>query len=424
MSDGGRQSAGKIGIAILAGSVLGYVLTVAVGRLLTPAEYATFMTFWGLIFGLGSALSPLEQELARLSAVADVDGRKPGMDTLRSLGVATVVVVLFGLVLLIPSVNQQLFGDHYALGIIVLIGGIAFAAQFAMRGLLIGQNEISAYSWLLIVEAAVRPVAIGVLVVVSLIGMVPFAVAVALGSFAWLVFAPRTGSRIDRATAGDSWGPAAKRVLFLLLGSALTASVITGYPAMIKLLAPGGDEDKLGSFFAALALSRIPLLLFASVQALAVPYVVRLSASGGMARLRRMLVLGSFGAVVVGAVAAAISLPVGPWLVQLLYTSKYAVSGWEVAGLMWSAVLLAAVQLLVAVLVAEKRVTAVVVTWAATAVLTGLVLAFWPGEQVLRATLGLAIGSVAGLIVGLALVMRAAKPVADQKTPVGQGTSE
>jgi O-antigen/teichoic acid export membrane protein len=421
-TNGVGRSAGKIGIAILVGSVLGYVLTVVVARILSPAEYAVFMTFWGLLFGLGSALSPLEQELARLSTHAKIAGRKPGTDVVRSLGVATVVVVLVGAVLLIPGVNSQLFADHYTLGVIVLVGGIAFAVQFAIRGLLIGQDEISAYSWLLVIEAGVRPLAVGVLVVLALSGMIPFAIAVALGSFAWLAFAHRVPSQIDRATPSESWGEVAKRVLVLLLGAALTASVITGYPAMVRILAPGGDETQLGVFFATLAVSRIPLLLFASIQALAVPVVVRLSSSGdGLAKLRRVLVLGSFGALVLAAAAAAISLPIGPWLVKLLYGPKYIAPAWVVAGLMWSAVILAAVQLLVAVLVANKRVGGVLLTWAITTVIAGLVLAFWPGDQVLRATLAIVVGPTVGLGVVLALVLRAPRPVASQESalPVG-----
>jgi O-antigen/teichoic acid export membrane protein len=416
------RSAGKIGIAILVGSVLGYVLTVVVARVLTPAEYTVFMTFWGLLFGLGSALSPLEQELARLSAVAKVAGRKPGADVVRSLAVATVVVLAVGAILLMPGVSSQLFGDHYALGIIVLVGGVAFAVQFAVRGLLIGQDEISPYSWLLVVEAGVRPLAVGVLVAIAFTGMIPFALAVVLGSFAWLVFVHRVPSQIDRTTPSESWGEVTKRVLVLLLGAALTASMITGYPAMIQILAPGGDKDKLGGFLAALAVSRIPLLLFASIQALAVPTVVRLSVSpDGLARLRRLLVLGSLGALVLAAAAAAISFLIGPWVVGLLYGWDYVVAAWVVAGLMWSAVILAAMQLLVAVLVANKRVGGVLLTWAITMVLAGLVLLFGPGDPVQRATLAVVIGPTVGLGVVLALVLRAPRPVASQESalPVG-----
>jgi O-antigen/teichoic acid export membrane protein len=383
---------GKIGVAMLAGSLLGYALTVLVGRVLAPGEYATFMTFWGLLFGLGSAVSPVEQEVARLSAEAHVAGRRTGMDVVRALATAGVVVAVVGVV-----------DGNYALGVIVLVAGVAFAAQFAVRGLLIGRDETTSYAWLLTVEAAIRMVAIGVILAVGLGRMVPFAIAVGLGSFVWLPFARRAGAQVDRHVRG---APVGRRVSTLLLSSALTASVITGFPAMVALLAPGGDNTKLGAFYAALAVARIPLLLFAAVQALAVPMVVRLSVTEeGRHRLRRLLSLGGIGGVALAAVAAAVAVPVGPWVVRLLYGSKYVVAGWAVAGLMWSAVLLAMIQLLAAVMVARKRVGHVLVTWAVVAVLTALTLALLPGDPLVRATIGLGVGPFAGFVVAYLLML-------------------
>jgi O-antigen/teichoic acid export membrane protein len=401
------KSAGKVGVAILVGSALGYAVTVTVGRLLSPGEFTVFITFWGIAFGLGSALSPIEQEVGRLSALAALGKGKAGMDTVRSFAVGAAAAAVAGLVLLIPGVNERLFTGHYGLGPVILVAGIAFAAQFAVRGLLVGRHQVTPYSWLIVVEAAIRPLLIGLLVVFGLVGMVPLAVAVGVGSFAWLVFLGRASGMIDRGLPGEPWGPVIRRVLVLMLGAALTASVITGYPAMVRLLAPGGDEGRLGALFAALTIARVPLLMFAAVQALAVPVVVRLSSSvDGLRTLRRMLALGTVGALVLAAVGALAGLLVGPWLVRLLYGADYQVDGAAVAGLVWSSVLLATVQLLAAVLVARKQANLVLAVWAVVAVAGALVLALWPGETVLRATLGLVIGPTAGLVIAVSLVLR------------------
>ncbi|MET0134875.1 MAG: hypothetical protein ABW215_14935 [Kibdelosporangium sp.] len=401
------RSAGKVGIAILVGSVLGYVVTLGVGRLLSPAEFTTFITFWGIIFGLGSALSPLEQEVGRLSAVAALDGRKPGVDVLRSTVAGGAVVALIGLVLLIPPLNSRMFGEHYWLGPVVLAGAIGFAVQFTVRGLLVGQRQTGRYAWLIMIEAAVRPLLIGVLVVVGLAQMLPLAVAVAVGSFAWLAFAVRAKGMVDRSAPGESWQSVTNRMLVLMLGAGLTASVITGYPAVVRLLAPADDEARIGALFAALTIARVPLLMFAAVQALAVPMVVRLSSSSaGLRKLRRTIALGTVGALVLAAVGALVGLLVGPWLVTLLYTAEYQVDGYAVAGLVWSSVLLATVQLLAAVLVARKQGSLVLATWAVVAVVSAVVLLFWPGDTVLRATLGLVFGPTAGLVLAVSFVLR------------------
>lgn len=401
------RSAGKVGIAILVGSVLGYAVTVGVGRLLSPAEYATFITFWGVIFGLGSALSPLEQEVGRLSAVAALKEAKPGLDVVRSAVVGGAVVAAVGLVLLIPGLNERMFAGHYELALVILAGAMGFAVQFAVRGLLVGQHEVGRYSGLIIVEAGIRPLLIGVLAIVGLAQMVPLAIAVGVGSFAWLVFAAKAAGMVDRTQPGEPWGPVVRRMLVLMLGAGLTASVITGYPALVKLLAPTGDEAKIGALFAALTIARVPLLMFAAVQALAVPMVVRLSSSAdGLRKLRKTVSLGTVGALVLAAVGALIGLLIGPWLVRLLYGAKYIVDGWPVAGLVWSSVLLAAVQLLAAVLVARKQGTIVLAVWAVVALVSAVVLLTWPGDTVTRATMGLVIGPTAGLVVAVSFVLR------------------
>ncbi|GAB3504245.1 hypothetical protein [Amycolatopsis cihanbeyliensis] len=404
-TEGTRRSVGKVGVALIIGSLLGYALTVAVGRLLTPAEFAVFITFWGIVFGLGSALSPLEQEVSRLSAVAARDGGRAGRDALRSLAVGAAVVVLAALVLLIPAVNERVFEEHYGLAVVVLVAAVAFAVQFAVRGLLMGQEQVTPYSWLLIVEAGVRPLLVAAIALAGLTGMIPLALAVGAGSFAWVVFARRARGLVDGARPGEPWGPVSRRVLTLMLSAALTASVITGYPAMARLLAPEGDEDRMGALFAALTVARIPLLMFAAVQALAVPAVVKLSGSEeGVRRLRRLLALGTVGALALAAVGALVGLLVGPWLVSLFYGQDYQVDGPAVAGLVWSSVLLAMIQLLSAVLVARTQANRMLVTWAVIAVSSALVLSFWPGDTVLRAVLGLVIGPTVGLVVALVFV--------------------
>ncbi|WP_216213454.1 lipopolysaccharide biosynthesis protein [Amycolatopsis aidingensis] len=404
-TEGAGRSVGKVGVAITVGSLLGYALTVAVGRLLTPAEFAVFITFWGIVFGLGSALAPLEQEVSRLSAVAAKEGGKAGRDVGRSLVVGGGTVGAAALVLLIPAVNERAFEEHYWLVALVFGAGIAFAVQFTVRGLLMGQDQVTPYSWLLIVEAAVRPLLVGLIALAGVTGMIPLGIAVAAGSFAWLAFARRARGLVDPDRSGESWALVSRRVLTLMLSAALTASVITGYPALARLIAPEGDEGRLGSLFAALTIARVPLLMFAAVQALAVPAVVKLSGSEqGVHRLRRLLALGTVGALALAAVGALAGLLIGPWLVRLLYGQDYQVDGPAVAGLVWSSVLLAMIQLLSAVLVARTQANRVLVTWAVIAVSSALVLSFWPGDTVLRAVLGLVIGPTVGLVVALIFV--------------------
>ena len=405
--DTGR-SAGKVGISLLIAIALGYVLTVLAPRLLGPVNAVTFLSFWGILMGLGSALSPLEQELSRQSAVAALDGGKAGKPALRALAVGMVVVAVVAvLTMVVPVLNERLYGGQVELGAIVLCGAIAFACQFAARGLLVGQQKIRLYSWLVIAEAALRVLALGLIVLASLTGLVSLAIAAAVGSFAWLLFLRPVSGLLDRHQDGEGWRPVVSRILLLMAGAGLTASVITGYPALVNLLAPGGDKAAIGALFTALTVSRVPLLLLSPLQALAVPTVVRLSGTAeGMHRLRRMLAIGGLGTLVVGVVGALVGLLIGPWLVSLLYGSDFVAQGWWVAGMVWGAVLLTAMQLMTAVLVARTQANKVLVTWAVVAAVTSLVLLLLPGDTVLKAVVGLAAGPTAGLAVVLMFVLR------------------
>jgi O-antigen/teichoic acid export membrane protein len=422
--DTGR-SAGKIGISILAAIGLGYVLMVVVGRLLSPTDYAVFIAFWGVLQGLGSALSPLEQELARQSAVAALDGGRAGKPALRAIAVGAAAALVVGLLIMIPPVNERLFHGHFVLAVLVLIGGVSFACQFGTRGLLIGQHQVKQFSWLVIAEAAARALILGALILASLTQLVPLALAV--GSFAWLLFLRPVSKLVDPHAEGESWRPIGGRILLLMAGAALTASVITGYPAMVQLLAPRGDAARIGALFAALQIARVPLLLLSPLQSLAVPTVVRLSGSDdGRHKLRKLLATGALGALVLAAIGAVIGMLIGPWAVRLLFGASYQVDGWSVAGLVWSAVLLTAMQLLAAVLVARTQANKVLATWAVVAVSTALVLLFFPGDAVLRAVVGLAAGPTLGLVVVMVFVLRRAPGTGtgnatDDRPPSGFG---
>jgi O-antigen/teichoic acid export membrane protein len=401
------RETGRIGVSVVVSIGLGYLLTVACGRLLSPADYAIFLAFWGVLMGLGSALSPLEQELSRQAAVAALAGGRAGRPALRAIAVGVAVSVVVSLAIMIPPVSERLFHGHTALAVLVLAGGVAFACQFGVRGLLIGHNEVKRYSWLVVAEAAARALVLGAVVMAAVAGLPALALAVAAGSFAWLFFARHTSKLVDPHLDGESWSPIGRRVLLLMAAAALSASVITGYPALVKLLIPGGDGNAVGALFAAVIVARAPLTLLQPIQAVAVPFVVRLSSTeDGKRGLRKVLALGTLGALALAAAGALVGLGVGPWVVRLIFGGAYQVPGWAMAGLLWSSVLMIPLQLLTSVLVARTQADKVLVTWAVVAISTTAALVLVPGDAVPRAVLGLVAGPTLGLAAVLAFVLR------------------
>ncbi|MBB5958867.1 O-antigen/teichoic acid export membrane protein [Saccharothrix tamanrassetensis] len=401
------RSLGTVGIATLVAAGLGYPLLIVTARVLSPADAEVFLTFWGLVFGAGSAMAPIEQEVSRQAALADVAGRRTGFGAVQVVAVCAVGVVLLGLVVMLPPVGSRLFGSGGAIAAVAAAGAIGFAFQFGLRGLLMGHHRVKPYSGLVVAEALVRAVLLGGFVLAGLNGLVPLTVAVAAGSFAWLVFAWRGRSLLDLRSGREPWGVIARRMFVLVLSAGLTASVLTGYPAIVKLFKAPTDGDTLSALFLTLTVARLPLLLLSPVQAMAVPAVVRLSADAdGRRRLRALLAKGAAVAVGVAAVGAALGALLGPWAVRLIFGSKYSVGSWAVAGLVWSSIVLGAVMLLAAVLVARKQGNAVLLLWALVAALSVLVLWLSPGEITVRAVLGLVVAPTAGLAVGAWLVLR------------------
>ncbi|MGV9295407.1 hypothetical protein [Amycolatopsis sp. NPDC003676] len=399
-----RTSAGALGLTIVAASILGYLVLLIAGKYLSPAENAVFLGFWGLVMGVGSALSPLEQELSRQTAVAEVAGARPDATVFRACAVSQSVAFVAAGLTLVPSVNAQFFGPRSSLGLVAFFGIAAFPALYATRGVLIGAGRSRAYSVILLAEAGLRMAAFLACVAAGIAGLTWLAVSVAAGSFAWLFFIPAARGTVDRSVPGEAWDAVLRRMLGLTVSAALTASVLTGYPAVVKLLAPSGSDDQLGGLFLAVSLVRSPLLLvLAPVQTLAVPMVVRITnRPDGAGRLRRIVAWGGVGALVAGVVAAVGAYVAGLWLFGLLYQDKYRISGWTMAALGWSGIMMAATLLAAATLVARKKTGSVVLVWAVVAAASFLVLVSAPGGIFFRAVAGATAAPTIGLLTAVA----------------------
>jgi O-antigen/teichoic acid export membrane protein len=402
----------RIGVATAIGSLAGYALLALVGRALGPAEFGLFVAFWGVLFGLGSSLSTIEQETARRAASDVADEAGPPTSAVTTAAAA--IAGLAAATTLLPPVAERLYGQADSwIGLVVVIAALGFAAQFAVRGLLVGSGAVRSYSWLLVAEAALRLVVLLAFLALLDLDLQTAAIAVAAGSFAWLGWTARShevlpGRRLSRTT----WWPAAARAGSLMAGAALTASIITGFPTLVTALTDEAPGAAGGAVFAAITVSRVPLLLFSPVQAVAVPYVVRAhgrASAEGPSALRRMLLLGTVAFVALGAVAAAVAWVAGPWVVRLVYGDAYEVPAPAIALLVLSACLLAWVQLLSAALIALSAHRGMLVTWAVAVAATVAWLVLSPLDVVATTAVGSLVGPVAALFCAIPMLWRLAR---------------
>lgn len=392
-----------IGVAIGAASLAGYALLAVVGRLLTPADFGLFVAFWGVLFGIGSSLSTIEQETARRTAKG-VGERGPSVPAVTAA--SAVIAALAAAVTLLPPVASRLYGSADSrIGLIVVLAALGFAIQFAVRGVLIGSGSVRGYAGIVVAEAVSRLVLLLVIAASLGVNLSSAAVAVAIGSYAWLGWFRRARVVLPRARLeAHEWWHASRRAGSLMLAAALTASVITGYPTMVAALTDSAPGAAGGSVFAALTVSRVPLLLVSPIQAMAVPAVVRWrhsTQSGGRSMLRRVLIAGTLSFAVLAIIGGAVGWLWGPRVVQLVYGTAYDVAPAAVALLVTSAFLLAWVLLMSAAFVALAAYRRMIVMWAAAAGLTALWLAVSPLGVVQTTAIGALIGPMAAMAWGI-----------------------
>lgn len=413
MSSSSRVSSRLLGVgaAIVVSSVIGYLLLAVVGRALSPEDFGLFISYWGVLFGLASSLSTIEQEAAKQSAEGETTGRAPiHRVALSAAAIASVAAALT----LLPPVASRLYGEADSkLGVLVLLATIGFAVQFTIRGLLIGSGNVRGYSGLVVAEAATRLVLLLLAWMTIGLALGTAAAAVAAGSYAWVGWI-RQARRADRHLPDDKargtlgWRAPAARASSLMAAAGLTACMITGYPTMVTAFSGGTLGVAGGTIFAALTVSRVPLLFVAPLQALAVPTIVqwRQTSSASQRNPRVLLTIGSAGIVAIAVLGAFAAWFIGPWGVQLAYGANYVVAPAAIAGLVFSACILGLLQLMSAALVAFGNYRWMIAVWGAAVLTTAVWLFVSPLDVVASTVVGSVIGPVTGATVGMARLWR------------------
>lgn len=398
---------GSVSLSLLVASVTGYGLLVLCGRTLGPETYTTFLSFWAVIFGLGSALSPIEQEVSRQSAEADAVGGHTGGDAVKVVCVGATTAAAVGSLQLLPAVSSRLYEDHAELAVITIVGGVSYALLAGTRGVLLGHQRVGNYAALIILESGARLLLAATLVLVGLADVMMLAIAVLVGTLAWLLFLPSVGHVLHLRGPGLGWVWSFRRTAQLMASSALAATLVTGFPAMINLLTPVEDPKAVGGFLSALTLARLPLIALLPLQTLAVPAVVRLSRTAeGRHRLSAWMPKGLIGMGVLGAVGALMGAWLGPPVVTLIFGPEYLIDSRHFAWLIFSSTSIAAMQLLTAILVARGRATHVLATWAVAATVSVAALVWWNGDSITRATVALNLAPIIGISVAWGSIRR------------------
>jgi O-antigen/teichoic acid export membrane protein len=300
---------------------------------------------------------------------------------------------------------------------------VVSAAQFLLRGLLLGQGAYRTYATVMVVDATLRVVLAAAVAVAlpsdsaSVFGWtLPVAVALAHVPLLILVVrrrpTPAPLPLVDPSRRSD----VARAVGQLTVASLCGQALLNAAPVLVAGVAAPDQRLLAAQFVVCFTLVRVPLFVAVPLQSALIPGLTELQRTGSRravsAALRR-LVLGTVALCVLGAL---IGLFAGPTLVALLFGDRYALPAADFALLAVGSALYVGLLVAGQALVAGARHLAAAVAWCTGLVAAAVVFVFVPG-LVARAGLSFAAGSGVAFLTAAALVLDRAT----RSTPVDAG---
>ena len=394
-SPGTARHAWTLGASSALAAAATWALQLLAGRLLGPADYASFMVVWGFVFLEVGLMQGLFSEVTRAVSAdhrhdpSPVNGRPGARPVLAALGIAGALgICLLGSALLWAP---RTFGATWpAVTGLVTATLLAYAVNAAVNGALAGSGRWGEVSLSIVVEALVRSIVVGCVLVGGL-GLVGQSVGLASGGLGWLLLLSRRHFRRAFVTRTRlSTSVLTSGAVLATLGAAASSVVLAGFPLLLQWTAPSTLGAEAGVLIAALVATRAPILL--TTNAFQGVVIAQLVAEPDAARdrLRRLL---EIVALVTGGGAVGAAL-IGPWLLELMYGAGFVLGSAPLALLVVAAGLVAGQTLVGAALLARRRQGACALSWAATLAAT---------VAVLLVDVPLETGVVAAALVGPAL---------------------
>lgn len=372
-------------------------LAIAAQTMGLGAPYTALALMWTLLNAIGIGLYlPVEQESGR----SIVSRRSLGHPTASALRVplryagSSLLVIALVVALANTWFTDEVFDGQSGMTWVFVVALAGMALAYQARGVLAGTGRFPRYGLQLGVDGALRVAGAVFLAVRGLDGALWFGAVLALSPFvATAVTLIKAGPLLTR-------GPGFRSTTVmtpLVLASITSQALANAGPVAAQLLKGPGEEAAAANLVNALTVARIPLFLFAAVQAVFLPrlarYVAHDERGGYVGALRTATLLTA----VIGALGVAAAALVGPQVVQLLFGHDFAIGRGDIVLLGASAALFMNTQVLVQGLLARSRDLAAAASWSVGLLALVAALAI-PLELTPRVALALTIGSAAALV--------------------------
>ncbi|SDJ20519.1 Membrane protein involved in the export of O-antigen and teichoic acid [Actinokineospora alba] len=382
-----------MGAGVVVVGIAGYVFIALAGHAFSTADAAALVSFYLIVSIIGPGVFVgLEQETSRSTSAWLAGGRSFRIVARNAvvvggglLAVVTVVLAAIG-----PLLTDEALSGQWGLFVAILITVAASTVMYLVRGLLGGMQRFGGYAATLVVEGITRLLLCVAIVVAGNPDATFYAISIGLGTVLAVVAGlpwlrkPHAGAVTDLAEISDGAGVRAMTRRLVLMVAAAFGFHLVGNLAPIVVTAKLGaaDTPTAAAFASAFVLVRVPVLLFAVVQAMLLPALTKAATIGDFVTVRSTL--GKFLAAVaaIGVPTVALAFLVGPQTVELFFGAQVRLPNGVVGLLAIGTVLILITQVLMPALLALGKNRIVTVAWALGAVVLvgSLSLPFSPME--------------------------------------------
>lgn len=367
--------------------------------------YTALALLFTLLNALGIGLYlPVEQETSRRVSTLRSSGRATA-GALRGPAVyASGSLAVVGLVLLAVGwwVEDAFFESVPGMTLVFGLALLGMAAAYLARGVLGGTGRFPRYGVQLALDGGLRIAGVLVLAALDARSAVAYGAVLAAAPLVSTALALAKSGRLLTRESGEERVRGSMRAL--VTASLASQLLANAGPVSAQLLSQPDEGATTAQLVNALTVARIPLFLFAAVQAVFLPqlaaYVARDERRAFTRALRTALILTSG----IGALGIAATALVGPTAVRVLFGPDFDVDRTVIVVLAVSAILFMLVQVIVQALLALGRDGWAIWVWVSG--IAGLLVALIPPIGLaMRVSLALTAGSATALVVA-ALALR------------------
>lgn len=368
-----------MGAGLVVVGLAGYVFLALAGHAFSTADAAALASFYLIVSIVGPGVFVgLEQETSRSTSAWLARDRRFGIVARHAalVGAALLAVVLVALVVIGPLLTDKALSGQWGLYAAIFVAVAAAAAMYLVRGLLGGMQRFGGYAATLTVEGIVRLLLCVTVVVLGNPDATWYAITFGVGTvlavaagLPWLRH-PHAGAIPDTSDIDDTASlRAMARRLVLMVAAAFGFQLVANL-APIVVTAKLGDADTAtaAAFASAFVLVRVPVLLFAAVQAMLLPALTKAATVGDFATVRTTLGKFLAAVAVIGTPTVVLALLIGPEAVELLFGAQVRLPAGVVGLLAIGTVLVLITQVLMPALLALGRHRIVTMAWAVGAV--------------------------------------------------------